>query len=521
MRRLASSWLDVTIAEILEESMSARSPGRPIFDAMIKRIEKGEADGIIAWHPDRLARNSIDGGRLIYLLDKGQLKDLRFATFSFENTSQGKFMLSIIFGYSKYYVDNLSENIRRGIRTKLQHGWLPGLPPLGYFNEPRLRTIVPDPERFPLMRRMWEHMLTGTYSPRQIHEIASYHWGLRTRKQKRRGQKPLSLSAVYDMLTNPFYAGIITMRGATYEGKHQPMVTLDEFERVQALLGRPRLARPKVRTFAFTGMIRCGSCGCAITAEQRTKPSGLTFIYYHCTRKRKPRCAEPAITLHNLEAQIVAFLEGIVIPEEMHRWVLARLERFGSENLDHNTTSRLSVETALQAVTRQSENLTKLRVRDLISDEEFAKEREQLLNERIRLSQGLNNEERQDDWIEPARLLVLFSNRAASWFSEGNHEVKRLILAVAGSNPTLSGRKLNIDAKKPFSNVPNTAEIPLVWTLVKDVRTRWRAHDQDLIQTVAALRRLSELMKPSDAKRTSSRNDTGNDTDPKHEKRAA
>ena len=131
MTRLAASWPDITIIEILEESMSARKPGRPVFDAMVKRLEKGEADGIIAWHPDRLARNSIDGGRIIYLLDGSRLKDLRFATFSFENNSQGKFMLSIIFGYSKYYVDSLSENIRRGLRTKLQHGWLPGLAPAG------------------------------------------------------------------------------------------------------------------------------------------------------------------------------------------------------------------------------------------------------------------------------------------------------------------------------------------------------------------------------------------------------
>ena len=110
---------NLNIFEEFIEKQSAKIPGRPIFNEMIKRIEKGEANGILAWHPDRLARNSIDGGRLIFLLDTEKLTGLKFPTFWFEPTPQGKFMLSIAFGQSKYYVDSLSENTKRGLRQKV------------------------------------------------------------------------------------------------------------------------------------------------------------------------------------------------------------------------------------------------------------------------------------------------------------------------------------------------------------------------------------------------------------------
>src|SRR5262245_16424466 len=91
----------LTILAELIEKQSAKTPGRPIFDQMLDRIEAGEVSGMLAWHPDWLARNSVDGGRVIYLLDTGKLCSLKFPTVRFEPDPQGKFMLSIMFGQSK------------------------------------------------------------------------------------------------------------------------------------------------------------------------------------------------------------------------------------------------------------------------------------------------------------------------------------------------------------------------------------------------------------------------------------
>ncbi|WP_299548693.1 recombinase family protein, partial [uncultured Tateyamaria sp.] len=280
----------INIIERFEEAKSAKALGRPVFNKMLDRIEQGEADGIIAWHPDRLARNSMDGGRIVYLLDQGKLKDLKFCTYTFENTSEGKMMLSIIFAQSKYYVDNLSTNVKRGLRNKVKNGVHPNLAPIGYRNCKDTQTVVPDGDHFAAVQRMLRLMLTGQYSIGALHRLVRDEWGYTTPIRKTRGGKPLSKSALHRLLSNPFYAGNLVFKGELYSGTHQPMISQAEFDQLQAVLRKDHQPRPKKRAFLYGGVFKCGVCGLSVTAEHKRNRWGSHYTYYHCTRvHRSPR----------------------------------------------------------------------------------------------------------------------------------------------------------------------------------------------------------------------------------------
>jgi hypothetical protein len=337
---------------------------------------------------------------------------------------------------------------------------------------------------------MFELVLTGACSPRKIASIARDEWGMRTPRRKRSGGTPPALGTIYKILGNRFYAGLIVWNGTVYRGQHEPVVTIDEFECVQSLLKRRGRPRPKKHDFPFTGLIRCGACGLMVTAEQKVNKYGSRYTYYHCTKRGLgPRCGQPAVSGTQLERQFASFLSSIAIDPRVAEWLLEALDADRSGAEAHELARQASVDLALSEAKTQLSELTSLRLRRLLSDDEFVLERRRLEQEAIRLEESRGGTGKfTESRFELSRDVISFSRQAVEWFERGDAAVKRLIVQTAGSNFFLKGKIVSIQAAKPFIAPPFSAEFLRLCGDGEDVRTfppRLKAEYDSYVQTLS------------------------------------
>ena len=384
---------NLAIIREFTESKTAKQPGRPIFNEMLKLIEKGEAEGILAWHPDRLARNSIDGGKIIYLIDTEIIKDLKFPTYKFDNSAYGKFILTIAFGQSKYYVDNLSENVKRGNREKLRRGEWPGWATVGYLNDLRTHTIILEPNKHKLIKKMFELYATGKYSIERLLDVAK-KIGL-----KGKTEKNLSRSNIENILKNPFYYGAMLYNGEIYEGSHPPIIAKQLFDKVQEVLKqRSNPTREKTYNFTFRGFIRCGECGRMITAEIKKG----RYIYYHCT-KRGTECSQGFIREEDIVGQITCSLAKIWLNDRTATKILEDFEKHRKrENITASTEISL-LEKELKITEEKIDRLLDGYISGLIDSNEYQIKKQKLVEQKFNLNQKLADlRQGRAGWLEPA-----------------------------------------------------------------------------------------------------------------------
>ena len=442
---------NLEIVEFITESKTAKEPGREKFGKVIRMLETGLADGILSWHPDRLARNSIDGGRIIYLLDTGKLLDLKFPQFWFDNTPQGKFMLNIAFGQSKYYVDNLSENVKRGNRQKLRRGEWPNHAPFGYINDSRTKLIQIDRKCAPFLVKAFEMYATGGYTYVEIINYFTKNRIFSTTKRAVRFHK----DKMKRVLSDPFYTGLMRFNGELYEGKHKPLISKKLFDQVQEIVkSRNRKNKVIKQEFEFLGLICCKECGCAITAEKHRRfyprtNNTVDFIYYRCSKK-KGYCSQRYSKKDDTEQQIRDAIYKVSLSE-------FAANKFLQWAKDDAEKEKRKVSGLIEQLTKQlkdtEEKLDRLLegyLDKVIDSKEYQNKKNSLIQTKLLLNQRIKEiSDKGTEWLEPLKNFIgsalMCANIARA--KNTNHDLA-IMAKTVGSNFFLFNQQLQVEYQK-------------------------------------------------------------------------
>ena len=431
---------NISVKEIFTESKSAKSTGREQFAKMIDKIEAGEANGILAWHPDRLARNSVDGGKVIYLVDTGKIVSLRFPQFWFEPTPQGKFMLQVAFGQSKYFSDNLVENVKRGIRQKLRRGeWLTKAP-YGYVNNLKTKTIEPHPVYSKIVVRAFEEYAKGIYT---IEKLAKF---LADLGMVTSNQTPLAKASIVRLLTNRAYLGFIKHHDEWHNGSFEPILSPTLFESVQKVLKtRQKPRKSKIaHPFHFLGFAKCGECGSMITAQYAINRFGTKYVYYRCTKK-KGVCHQPYLQESALSAQIKALIQTVSLPREEILKMDKKIDEWESQDISSRGSVVQNLKTQLSKTQGKLDKLVSVYLDGDIERSTYLERKDILLRQKAGIEESFKDfGQQRKHWIEPLRSLVLSLKECADLEKTDNQVEWKQFFQKIGSNPEIKDKTIHM-----------------------------------------------------------------------------
>lgn len=419
---------------ILDESFSAKDPElRSEFKRLLHLIKTHKISGIIAWHPDRLSRNEIDAAQICYLIRKGILKELIFVNYTFDNSPEGMMMLQMALSQSQYYSSKLSKDVLRGLNSKIEKGQWPHRAPEGYRNDMENHTIITDTERLPLIKKAFQLLLTGAYTVQEVLTIMNEDWAYKTRPSKKIGGKKLTRSAAYRLFSNIFYTGRMERKGVIVKGAHEAILSLNEYERVQEIIGKGKY---KKRTFAFNGLMRCKHCGRAVVGTQvkNNRHGNNDRVYYACGNTKCPTGKRKSIKEHEMEQQVDQILKTITWPDWFKEVLFDEVRHYLKQELGDYEENITRQNNALIAAQNRRSSLLDMRLDNLIDNGIFQDKERDLTAEINRLDDAMQKaKNRLDVTWKSITKIAEFIIYAEGTYKLGNPHQCREILATLGA----------------------------------------------------------------------------------------
>ncbi len=280
----------------------------------------------------------------------------------------------ILGSQAKLENDNRGVNVKRGLKNKAVNGWRPGVAPIGYINTGwKERKISTDPKRASVIKELFEKSAYNGYTGRQI-----MTWLIEI-DFKTRNDKRMPLSMIQKTLKSSFYTGRFEYpegSGIWCKGKHKPIVTQEVFDLVQERLAAFAPRQPYTKEFDFTRMIKCGSCGSGVTAQEKFKHqkngNSHRYVYYNCGKVRDLDCKEPYIREEELLNQLKAILDQVDLDkikvQEKYKRELARFQIF-VQSLPGQAAAEINIKEYASHVLTQGSRDDKRELLELVTTE--------------------------------------------------------------------------------------------------------------------------------------------------------
>jgi site-specific DNA recombinase len=436
---------------------TAKRAGRTGFTEMVgffKKQMKGKVSTgtrriLLVEKTDRLYRNLKDWVTLDELdLEIHLVKEN--VILSWDSRSSEKFMHGIKVLMAKNYIDNLSEEVKKGMLEKAEQGQYPSKAPLGYKNNTLTHVIEVDPATAPLVQELFRLYATQRYSLKQLATLA-YDMGMGYRKSGR----PFPLGSLEKILKNPLYYGYFRWDGQLHQGTHEPLISRELFDATQAAFHRHNKPRKQKHTFAYVGLVTCGYCGCAITAEQHVKKSGRRHVYYRCT-DFKGKCGQGYMREDDLAIKFADVVKAIHLDDETLTWIVAALKASQKDELEFHR----------QAVDDLNRELGKIRSRvsQAYEDKLDGKIDEQMWSDfQTKYKTQQETLERQISahlaadrtYLQQGIQILELANRAYDLYLKQPHEERAKLLHFLLSNASLKDGNLCVTYRKPFDILAN------------------------------------------------------------------